>query len=122
MATRKSSRTSKTDHVLSLLAGTGGDREPAAPASHPAEEETAPAPARKRKPSAKKGVSRTPAQAAPESAPEPVAQAVPAPAQRHMAPPILEAIPELRQVVLDTTVSDELWQDAMELLLGGETA
>jgi Fe-S cluster biogenesis protein NfuA len=25
-------------------------------------------------------------------------------------------IPELRQVVLDTTISDELWQDAMELL------
>ena len=70
MATRKSSRTSKTDHVLSLLAGTGGDREPAAPAPHPAEEETAPAPARKRKSSAK-AAPKTPAQTAPESAPEP---------------------------------------------------
>ena len=37
-------------------------------------------------------------------------------AEELVAPPILEAIPELRQVVLDTTVSDELWQDAMELL------
>ena len=37
-------------------------------------------------------------------------------AEELVAPPILEAIPEIRQVVLDTTVSDELWQDAMELL------
>ena len=37
-------------------------------------------------------------------------------AEELVAPPVLEAIPEIRQVVLDTTVSDELWQDAMELL------
>ena len=37
-------------------------------------------------------------------------------AEELVAPPILEAIPEIRQVVLDTTVSDELWRDAMELL------
>ena len=112
MATRKSSRTSKTDHVLSLLAGTGGDREPDAPAPHPTEEETAPAPARKRKPSAKKAVSRTSAQTAPESAPEPVPPVQAVPASRHMAPPILE-VARLHNEALSETIRQAL-TDSLE--------
>lgn len=112
MATRKSSRTSKTDHVLSLLAGTGGDREPEAPAPHPTEEETAPTPARKRKPSAKKAVSRTSAQTAPESAPEPVPPVQAVPASRHMAPPILE-VARLHNEALSETIRQAL-TDSLE--------
>ena len=33
-----------------------------------------------------------------------------------VAPPILEAVPEISRVVLDTSVSDELWNTAMDLL------
>lgn len=110
MATRKSSRTSKTDHVLSLLVGAGGDREPAAPVQ-PAEEEAAPAPARKRKRTAK-AAPETAAQTVPESAPETVPPVEAVPASRHMAPPILE-VARLHNEALSETIRQAL-TDSLE--------
>lgn len=37
-------------------------------------------------------------------------------AEELVAPPIMEALPEVKQVVLDTSVSDELWATAKQIL------
>lgn len=33
-----------------------------------------------------------------------------------VAAPLMEELPEIKQVVLDTTVSDEIWETAMDIL------
>lgn len=86
MAGRKNSRTSKTDHVLSLLAGAGTDREETSPAPAAGEET---APARK---------AETP-QAASSGAPE-----------RHLAPPILE-VARLHNETLSETIREALTEN-----------
>lgn len=37
-------------------------------------------------------------------------------AEELVAPPVMEALPEIKQVVLDTSVSDELWSEAQAIL------
>lgn len=107
MAGKKNSRTSKTDHVLSLLAGAGADREGPPPALAD-REGASPAPAGREEPAAQqKAETAPPAQSA---APE-----------RHLAPPILEvarlhneALSETIREALTQTLEQELDQAAQE--------
>lgn len=93
---RSSSRTSKTDHVLSLLAGAGVDRE--GTTSVPADkEEVSPTPAGRESPAAQQKTETTAA---------PVQPAAP---ERHLAPPILE-VARLHNEALSETIREALTQ------------
>lgn len=108
MAGKKNSRTSKTDHVLSLLAGAGVDREGAA--SVPADKEGAsPVLANREAPVTEQKPEAT------------AAPAQPAAPGRHLAPPILEvarlhneALSETIREALTQTLEQELDQAAQE--------
>lgn len=96
MAGKKNSRTSKTDHVLSLLAGAGVDREGADPV--PADKEGgSPAPAGREAPAAEQKPETT------------AAPAQPAAPGRHLAPPILE-VARLHNEALSETIREALTQ------------
>lgn len=83
MAGKKNSRTSKTDHVLSLLAGGGTDRETAAPV-----------PAAQEKPEPREHTESIPA-------------ARPAAPEHHLSPPILE-VARLHNEALSETIREAL--------------
>lgn len=108
MAGKRSGRTSKTDHVLSLLAGAGVDRE--GTSSAPVDkEEVSPTPVGRESPAAQPKAETTAAPVQP-TAPE-----------RHLAPPILEvarlhneALSETIREALTQTLEQELDQAAQE--------
>lgn len=108
MAGKRSGRTSKTDHVLSLLAGAGVDRE--GTSSAPVDkEEVSSTPVGRESPAAQPKAETTAA---------PVQPAAP---ERHLAPPILEvarlhneALSETIREALTQTLEQELDQAAQE--------
>lgn len=108
MAGKRSGRTSKTDHVLSLLAGAGVDRE--GTSSAPVDkEEVSSTPVGRESPAAQPKAETTAAPVQP-TAPE-----------RHLAPPILEvarlhneALSETIREALTQTLEQELDQAAQE--------
>ena len=108
MAGKRSGRTSKTDHVLSLLAGAGVDRE--GTTSAPVDRgEVSPTPVGRESPAAQPKAETTAAPVQP-TAPE-----------RHLAPPILEvarlhneALSETIREALAQTLEQELDQAAQE--------
>ena len=94
MAGKKNSRTSKTDHVLSLLAGGGTDRETAAPA-----------PAAREKPE-----------------PREQAETISTAPEHHLSPPILE-VARLHNEALSETIREALTESLeQELDQAGEEA
>lgn len=96
MAGKRSGRTSKTDHVLSLLAGAGVDRE--GTSSAPVDkEEVSPTPVGRESPAAQPKAETTAAPVQP-TAPE-----------RHLAPPILE-VARLHNEALSETIREALTQ------------
>lgn len=96
MAGKRSGRTSKTDHVLSLLAGAGVDRE--GTSSAPVDkEEVSPTPVGRESPAAQPKAETTAA---------PVQPAAP---ERHLAPPILE-VARLHNEALSETIREALTQ------------
>lgn len=96
MAGKRSGRTSKTDHVLSLLAGAGVDRE--GTSSAPVDkEEVSPTPVGRESPAAQPKAETTAA---------PVQLTAP---ERHLAPPILE-VARLHNEALSETIREALTQ------------
>lgn len=115
MAGKKNSRSSKTDHVLSLLAGAGVEREEEVPAA--GDKKTAPA-QRSQTPQAQ--VSQVPQEPQTQQEPQtpqasPAPQARTAAPERHLAPPILE-VARLHNEALSETIREALTQSLEEEL------
>ena len=124
MAGKKNSRSSKTDHVLSLLAGAGAEREEGAPAA--GDKKTSPA--QRARTSQISQEPQTP-QASQTSQASPAPQARPAAPERHLAPPILEvarlhneALSETIREALTQSLEEELSREEPSAASGGDTA